>query len=362
MSGKEKCYELKKYREALADLYGVKGFKFKECLSKGKCVGTCSRCDKEVQRLNKKIGFYNLRELEWPNMRKIDVRTPFNIKEYFRNNTSHSSSIVGNIFGIDRLCLSTDGPGITTLVGLKNCSLNCDYCINKDASETYSISVEDLFEIVSMDSLYYIHSGGGICFGGHEPLLQPEFLLEFLKYVRNREPFWKVGIQTSLNVELTDIVKVLLSELDFLIVDIKSMDSDIYKRYTGKDNTLVIENLNFIKNNRGFGRKLKIKVPNIKGYTDDLTVTESIQKLFNMGFLFRDIEVLDYVTPPYEYNPLIDDIIDGLIIEDADENECEPDEKFINFSEESEKLEDLEELEMWEDIRKMDDLKKKFGL
>ena len=136
----------------------------------------------------------------------------------------------------------------------------------------------------------------------------------------------------------------------------------------GKDNTLVIENLNFIKNNRGFGRKLKIKVPNIQGYTDDLTVTESIQKLFNMGFLFRDIEVLDYVTPPYEYNPLIDDIIDGLIIEDVDENECEPDEKFINFAEESEKLEDLEdledleELEMWEDIRKMDDLKKKFGL
>ena len=53
---------------------------------------------------------------------------------------------------------------------------------------------------------------------------------------------WKINIETSLNVP-QEHVRRLMEVIDEFVIDIKDMNPQIYKAYTGLDNAQVIENL-----------------------------------------------------------------------------------------------------------------------
>ena len=55
MTGKEKCILMKRIRARIAEENGIEGFEFKECPSKGECLGTCPACDKETEDLQKAL-------------------------------------------------------------------------------------------------------------------------------------------------------------------------------------------------------------------------------------------------------------------------------------------------------------------
>ena len=78
-----------------------------------------------------------------------------------------------DIFAIIRHRIPTDGDGVTTLVGLKGCPLACKYCLNPQCGTAKSerLTADELYEKVRIDDLYFIATGGGITFGGGEPLL-----------------------------------------------------------------------------------------------------------------------------------------------------------------------------------------------
>lgn len=137
--------------------------------------------------------------------------------------------IIANIFGINRLKINTDGAGIITLIGMYKCPLNCEYCINNPITNYYKYTVEELFEEIKVDALYFEEIGGGICFGGHEPLLQQNFIIEFINYVKNQGLIWKFGMETSANCEINNEI---LNLLDYIIIDIKDINPDIYQKYT----------------------------------------------------------------------------------------------------------------------------------
>ena len=67
--------------------------------------------------------------------------------------------------------------------------------------------------------------------------------------MRKENKNWKIGIETSLSVSMKDSIKELFNLIDYIIVDIKSMDKDIYKFYTNSSmNTKVYENLKYLVN------------------------------------------------------------------------------------------------------------------
>ena len=196
-----------------------------------------------------------------------------------------------SIFGISRHRLTTDGEGVTTLVAFSGCPLRCKYCLNKaswEADKGRLYTSEQLFEEVKIDQLYFLATKGGITFGGGEPLLQVEFIKEFRGLCGNQ---WQIVAETSLNV-LFENMQALDPILDGYIVDIKDLNPEIYKAYTGKDNTLTISNLQWLLQH-GDPNRIMVRVPHIPDFNTDEDVERSKTRLETMGV--TSIDEFNYI-------------------------------------------------------------------
>ena len=195
------------------------------------------------------------------------------------------------IFGISRHRLTTDGDGVTTLVAFSGCPLRCKYCLNKTSWKEGRGRVytpELLFEEVKIDQLYFLATHGGITFGGGEPLLQVEFIMEFRALCGSQ---WQIVAETSLNVPFEN-VETLDSVLDGYIVDIKDINPEIYKDYTGKDNALVISNLGWLLQH-GDPNRIMVRVPHIPDFNTDEDVERSKKRLETMSV--KHIDEFNYL-------------------------------------------------------------------
>ena len=128
-------------------------------------------------------------------------------------------------------------------------------------------------------SFYFLATGGGITFGGGEPLLYPDFIVRFRELCG---PQWKINVETSLNVAAAN-VEAIADVVDAWFIDVKDLDADIYRRYTGHDNAQVIDNLSLIAGGGRAGRCV-IRLPLIPGYNTDADRASSEAGLRNMGF------------------------------------------------------------------------------
>lgn len=187
------------------------------------------------------------------------------------------------IIGIARHRLSTDGDGVTTLGAFHGCPLRCRYCLNPqslgDGGRFSEYSPEELYAETRIDELYFIATNGGVTFGGGEPCLRPQFIREFRELCG---PAWQLNLETSLNVPTANI-EALLPVVNTLIIDIKDMNPDIYRNYTGQSNDLVIDNLRLIAE---FGRQSDciVRIPLIPDYNADADREASRKALETLGF------------------------------------------------------------------------------
>ena len=193
------------------------------------------------------------------------------------------SEITAPFIAINRHRLTTDGEGVTTLVGFHGCPLHCQYCLNAQCLQADGVwcrlTPGELYSEVEIDDLYFVATGGGICFGGGEPLLRSNFIKAFAEIMN---PEWKLTIETSLNVPLEN-VKAIASSVQMWYVDIKDMNPDIYKAYGCKENKQVISNLQWLATN-GYADKVIIRLPLIPEYNTDEDRQMSQQQLEKMGF------------------------------------------------------------------------------
>lgn len=195
------------------------------------------------------------------------------------------------VIGISRHRLTTDGEGVTTLVAFNGCPLRCKYCLNKaswEPTKGVEYTPETLYEKVKIDQLYFLATHGGVTFGGGEPLLQVDFIKEFRELCG---PQWSIVAESCLNVPLENL-EALDPVLDGYIIDIKDMNPDIYKAYTGKDNAIVVQNLRWILERKG-AERIKVRIPHIKDFNTDDDVRKSMETLRDMGF--TDLDEFEYV-------------------------------------------------------------------
>lgn len=198
------------------------------------------------------------------------------------------------IIGLGRHRLSVDGKGVTTLVAFHGCTLHCHYCLNSSClmpgGVWREVTTEELLEEVRIDNLYFVATGGGITFGGGEPCLRSLFIEEFAGMMPQE---WNITIETCLNVERQHVER-LLPIVSQWIIDVKDMNREIYKAYTGKSNKRTIDNLRWMLRHEGMAERIILRLPHIPEYNTDEDVKQSRQLLKNMGI--KTFDEFNYIV------------------------------------------------------------------
>lgn len=192
-----------------------------------------------------------------------------------------------SICAIARHRMEIDGAGIRSLILFSDCPLRCRYCANPytwDGSRSaVSYSPESLLEKLSVDSVYFKATQGGITFGGGEPLLYTSFISALIDLCPKE---WNFIAETSLCVPWENVA-LIAHKTEKFIVDIKSMDDTIYHAYTGGRLSLAKENLISLSRLIGPDR-ITVRVPIIPNYADSRSQKESVEELKKLGITHFD--------------------------------------------------------------------------
>ena len=181
-----------------------------------------------------------------------------------------------------RLRMQTDGKGVTTLVCFHGCPLRCKWCINPFSfapdTRRENMTARMLYDRVKLDELYFLATGGGVTFGGGEPLLYSTFLEEFRAICGET---WHLCAETSLNVP-PEQVEIAAGCIDHFYVDCKDLNPEIYRNYTGRDNARMLENLRRLLALTG-PERITVRLPLIPEFNTEADRAASRALLEDMG-------------------------------------------------------------------------------
>lgn len=143
----------------------------------------------------------------------------------------------------------------------------CKICIKTCYAEALSVvgkkmNVEAVLQIVLQDLPFYEKSGGGVTLSGGEVLMHADFATELLH--RLKEKNIHTAIETC-GFGPWEKLQTILDYTDLVLYDIKHMDSNVHKKYTGQGNQQILRNL---KNCNSLGKKIIIRMPYIPGVND----------------------------------------------------------------------------------------------
>ncbi|HUT80290.1 MAG TPA: glycyl-radical enzyme activating protein [Candidatus Bathyarchaeia archaeon] len=210
----------------------------------------------------------------------------------------------GIIFDIKKFAIH-DGPGIRTTVFFKGCPMNCWWCHNPESQKLepefitkqvisnniskscpgtkeiigQEVTARDVMVEIEKDQIFYEESNGGVTFSGGEPLMQPEFLLILLDLCK------KKNIHTTIDTAgcvSSDIMKKIAKKVDLFLYDIKLIDNEMHKRYTGVSNEQILTNLKLLVK---MNKKIIIRIPVIP------TINTSSKDLEQIGKFLSELNI-----------------------------------------------------------------------
>ncbi|MCT4663413.1 MAG: pyruvate formate-lyase-activating protein [Tissierellales bacterium] len=198
--------------------------------------------------------------------------------------------MIGKIHSIET-CGTVDGPGIRFIIFTQGCPLRCKYCHNPDTwklSDGKDSDSESLISEIKKYRSYMEFSGGGVTITGGEPLMQSEFVSEIFKRCKEE------GIHTALDTSgqaSIDIAKKVLDYTDLVLLDLKSINPNIFKDLTKADLEPSIEFLNYLREQN---IKTWIRHVVVPGITDNLIDLENLAKFIAPYENIEQIELLPF--------------------------------------------------------------------
>jgi pyruvate formate lyase activating enzyme len=251
------------------------------------------------------------------------------------------------VFDIKRYAIN-DGPGIRIAVFLKGCNLNCAWChnpesISDEAERMYSssrcircgtcvaacpekaitltpegiitdmalckmhgkcagvcptkaieisgreISVAEIMQEIEKERPFFDQSGGGVTFSGGEPLLHHKFLIRLLEECGKRRIHRAVDTAGFIG---TDIILNVAEHTDLFLYDLKFMDPEKHRKWTGVTNEKILENLKALSATRA---KIIIRIPLIGGVNDDAENIETTARFVaGLSGVKKEVNLLPY--------------------------------------------------------------------
>lgn len=153
----------------------------------------------------------------------------------------------------------------------------------------YEISVQDLYNKLIRDKIFFEQSGGGVTFSGGEAGLQYEFLSEIGAELQ------KDNIHTALDTAgliTWEKLEKAINSMNMVLFDIKAYDSRLHRKYTGAGNELILEN---IKKTAAKNKELIIRMVIVPGMNDNMEdIKKRISFIKELGSAVKQIDILKY--------------------------------------------------------------------
>jgi len=151
------------------------------------------------------------------------------------------------------------------------------------------LSVAEAIKIVEADNAFYSRSGGGLTISGGEPLMQPAFTLALIKEAKKRHI--DATIETCGLADWQHLADVA-RHLKLILFDIKSMDAEKHKVFTGVSNERILANFKRLRSEFP-DLHILVRIPLIPGLND---TEEEIAAI--LGFL-QGMPNVSYELLPY---------------------------------------------------------------
>ncbi|MFA6860973.1 MAG: pyruvate formate-lyase-activating protein [Bacilli bacterium] len=204
---------------------------------------------------------------------------------------------VGYYNSIESFAL-VDGPGVRSVLFLQGCNMRCLFCHNPETwnlNKEQGITPSEAFKKLIRYQPYW-QNHGGITISGGEPLLQMDFLLEFVKLCKKnhiKTTIDTAGEPFSREEPFFSKFNDLIANTDLFLLDIKSINPRVHLKLTGKKNDNILDLFHYLSD-KGFPIWIRqVLVPTINDKEEDLKKTgEFISSLKNV----RRVEILPYHT------------------------------------------------------------------
>ena len=149
------------------------------------------------------------------------------------------------------------------IVPTENPCLQCGRCTEECPATALEMSgrawpMDELMAEVEKERGVMEDSGGGVTLCGGEPLMDPDYALQLLREL-GRRGFHRT-VDTTLFVH-PDIVAAVAKECELFLVDLKTMDSEVHRKFTGVPNERILENIRLLS---GLGARFFIRIPLIR--------------------------------------------------------------------------------------------------
>lgn len=198
--------------------------------------------------------------------------------------------MIGKINSFETLGLK-DGPGVRVVIFLQGCPLRCIFCHNPETwklNSDINLTPKETLDFINRYKNYFSNDGG-VTFSGGEPLNQPEYLLETLKLCKEN------NIHTCLDTSGIFIKnpEEILKYVDLVILDIKALDEENFKKITNYKIDRFLEFLNICQN---LNKKLWLRQVIIPGINDNIEYIYKLKEFIKNIKNVEKIELLPYHT------------------------------------------------------------------